>query len=1467
MRLLHAEMQILIDWQERKEIKKPVSGKIHPQASGKRSKTQDEKPAKKFKDSGKGSQNMNCSSRTKSKNVQAKLQEYDFTDSPVDTPRMPKNDAPNRFWALVDPYCAEILPDDLKFLEDLIKIHDDDSEYQKIPALGKHYSIKWAQEDMLEEQKEGSKIGDKRRGLSNSSSLNSCEAEKLLKKAERECDDDKSPFGSLTQRLVNCLIEENMMTNLDDNMMDSEGPDGNASSNMGKSFIKSLNISNTSQLERRIKRELEEQGILDVEEPLPENPDDEILAELRRCQAELKQITTQNLQAKRRLHKLAKEEMQQQDLRKKLQIIDSEVMEVYRKMQITRQKKKTPTKKEKDQAWKLLRDRENLINLIADSNCTGNKRNKKIELNAAMEICCSNYIRGWMDRRICSQVPRTSYSSMAKKGDSQRTFSVAVVGLSGTEKEKGSAGIGKSCLCNRFTRPLADEYYTDHISVLSQSDFSGRVVNNDHFLYWGEVTKTSEEGVDLHFAVIEQTEFIDDSSFQPFKSGKTEPYIKRCSSTKLQSAEKLMYICKNQLGIEKEYEQKVMPEGRTSVDGFVCVLDVSLIPNRTIERQIEYVVMLLNNLMKTKKPVVLATSKNDEANEHFVKEAEKLVNRKEFRGAIPIVETSAHENINVELAFIILAQMIDRTRGRSKIIAFSEAARSRREVLDVATEAYHSLIRSQVNDYRAIWSTYSKKLAQNQDFIHFCELFGQDVAQKEFRRHIKKLKEDYILKKKQSYLEDLPEVLQVMLPDLKSVDDGDWGTVRQQIRENNNFNEYFVEAADDMPWHESELVDSVDARIPFDLLDDSESEMCYRNHVNNLEADQKRTEMRQQFKRLLEETGYVTPGKSLSEVHVLLMGRECYEALSDIDRQEMYDMHQKEIIERARHNFQELLLEHAECFYRFTSAAPTGTMTQDDINQITDTLQEDSRYKSLDRLDQERKLMLLRHLGFVHCPFREHCPSYPNCMDCFIERVVATKSHRPISWTRTNQFQVNTDSNQINLVLLGSDGLADDLATEIRGQCEDDEYEMDNVLYALDYRIIDGDVNLPQNSFRTSDFLPHGCFCVYSSTKTLEYVRESLEKTLLSNLEQEDRLPFQGLPIVILFAADPTTNEKDLLCLKEEGQTLADNLQCPFIDITGEDAGQQFNEAQLRQALRSLVESIQHRAGFLNIYHSLPEAAEPDIRIIMCMFCGDPYTAEHVLGPLLNHQCCFTSGDRSIILETFLGESKKRVEVIVSSYHGANAFREELVHASLATLSAFSMNIPNLPIQILAVTDSGGANAFFSSDLSHTLITEGNAVADRLQAHFMTATPTCHQKTAFYTPFFKEVWEKKPEIEQAFNMEEPSQIGTGTLQSRCASTIDRRTLPLHSMPPPPPHRRESYHIRPNSADGSADSESHYERLPTDGSQGDDLEDPLSPTFVDVRPLSPSDDSDLYSNVYTQKTGASNQAQFLSRIVR
>ena len=149
-----------------------------------------------------------------------------------------------------------------------------------------------------------------------------------------------------------------------------------------------------------------------------------------------------------------------------------------------------------------------------------------------------------------------------------------------------------------------------------------------------------------------------------------------------------------------------------------------------------------------------------------------------------------------------------------------------------------------------------------------------------------------------------------------------------------------------------------------------------------------------------------------------------------------------------------------------------------------------------------------------------------------------------------------------------------------------------------------------------------GCFCVFSDGFSLEYIRDSLEKTLLSNLEQDDRLPFQGLPLVIVLAASSNLPEKELLRLKEEGANLAVSLQCPFLDVTsasnsdpqpGGAAGSNepdsvFDREHTEEALRALIENIRHRSGLLKICKQSNSAAgntapsggtnnsEPDIR-------------------------------------------------------------------------------------------------------------------------------------------------------------------------------------------------------------------------------------------------------------------------------
>jgi len=87
--------------------------------------------------------------------------------------------------------------------------------------------------------------------------------------------------------------------------------------------------------------------------------------------------------------------------------------------------------------------------------------------------------------------------------------------------------------------------------------------------------------------------------------------------------------------------------------------------------------------------------------------------------------------------------------------------------------------------------------------------------------------------------------------------------------------------------------------------------------------------------------------------------------------------------------------------------------------------------------------------------------------------------------------------------------------------------------------------------------------------------------------------------------------------------------------------------------------------------------------------------------------------------------------------------------ASFSALKAFSRNVTNLPIQILAVTENGGAaSAMFNSSVGQKLITEGNALADESRGHF--ATWSGEHTVGIYTPFFRQVWDQKSDIEKAF---------------------------------------------------------------------------------------------------------------------
>uniref|UniRef100_A0A8C6YZL1 Transcriptional adaptor 3 n=1 Tax=Nothoprocta perdicaria TaxID=30464 RepID=A0A8C6YZL1_NOTPE len=89
LRVLEAETQILTDWQDKKGDRRFLKLKEHDVGAS----VKHGKP-KKQKLEGKGGHSTGPGpGRPKSKNLQPKIQEYEFPDDPIDVPRIPKNDA------------------------------------------------------------------------------------------------------------------------------------------------------------------------------------------------------------------------------------------------------------------------------------------------------------------------------------------------------------------------------------------------------------------------------------------------------------------------------------------------------------------------------------------------------------------------------------------------------------------------------------------------------------------------------------------------------------------------------------------------------------------------------------------------------------------------------------------------------------------------------------------------------------------------------------------------------------------------------------------------------------------------------------------------------------------------------------------------------------------------------------------------------------------------------------------------------------------------------------------------------------------------------------------------------------------------------------------------------------------------------------------------------------------------------
>lgn len=365
MRQIKAEIEVLSDSQDgSKKEKKTSKGK---DVEYKRSRAVDDRPVKKMKVSEGGhhsphvaktaGSHLNTSTaspsggRSKAKNSsQSRVAEPEQVEEQPVLQRTAE--IPNKFWQMMDAYCGPVPQETVTWLEKMEKPISE--EYFEIPHLGKPFGLVWAEEELAHEEKEGHRISE--------TSTEKSSVDKILKKAMESLNEaEPCPYGSLTQRLISAFVQENIIAP-PETSSGSDEKSGSSSSDQSATakISKAASVPHTTKLEARIKAELVEQGILEASSE-SDKEDDEVLTELKRCQQELRAVSTRNREIISQLLKLVRHDIKKQELMKKIEVANTEVVDQYRKISAARQKKRNLMKKEKDVAMKALKERENLV--------------------------------------------------------------------------------------------------------------------------------------------------------------------------------------------------------------------------------------------------------------------------------------------------------------------------------------------------------------------------------------------------------------------------------------------------------------------------------------------------------------------------------------------------------------------------------------------------------------------------------------------------------------------------------------------------------------------------------------------------------------------------------------------------------------------------------------------------------------------------------------------------------------------------------------------------------------------------------------------------------------------------------------------------------------------------------------------------------------------------------------------------
>ncbi|CAM4768497.1 unnamed protein product [Rotaria magnacalcarata] len=542
---------------------------------------------------------------------------------------------------------------------------------------------------------------------------------------------------------------------------------------------------------------------------------------------------------------------------------------------------------------------------------------------------------------------------------------------------------GKSSLCKRLIDSNIDNY-----RLFSLKNKSINKQNLAAWFYWGTVKhRRSDEKREALFHLIEHSTIAIDDNEQ------YDNYIKRITSLTLRPEEKFHN--------DSDYPQiKTFPKDKITIDAFLCIHDLSS------TRQISELLFLLHALYKTRRPVIIITTKNDliDNQSDLALQFEQSIRHSSssdshFLLNTPIIHTSSNEHINIQGVLELALYACDEpmllsskkssnaTAQMSKYIpsSYKDAYTNEQSLKHVIQAEYKTLLTRHVSDHQlGSWMKFYTTWEHHTSIKNFIDMFGKQQAEHLYDEHIDELKK---AARQKLIDEKLIPIVELLVTDQKAKLSRNWDYVRLQMQKHPSYSSTVISSS---MWSDSEYNNGNNSSsliIPDDILDTVEARLRFESYINSRQLEQARRANCRSFFDLLNrfaDAGLVQYGHSYEKDCVYFLGRECYESLNAQDRLRVFAFHQSYLYRLLCLKFVELLFESFEIFiitFQKMNSATTDklndrkitTLTIDDIfeKEIIQQIKHDPRYQSLNNRETDRHRLIMCHCHFLYdCIYR-----------------------------------------------------------------------------------------------------------------------------------------------------------------------------------------------------------------------------------------------------------------------------------------------------------------------------------------------------------------------------------------------------------------------------------------------------------------------------------------------------------------